>query len=301
MSDNSLNQIEDVFHEVLERPVQERVSYLRNSCSGNNILYDEVCSLLAAWEKSQEFLEKPALEFGLRVLSDNNEQSFVGRTIGSYKVVSLLGRGGMGAVYLAIDKRLDRKVALKFLSPEVTGDKSAKDQLITEARASAALEHPNICQIYGIEVHKKNHFIVMQYIEGITLAELMRKGPLPKEQLMKFAKQIVGALAEAHAHGIIHRDIKPQNIMVTHRGQAKILDFGLAASVLAENQSGLHSLLKPSLKQGAVPGTVRYMSPEQLRGDDLDYRSDVFSLGTLLYEMESGSNPFSPNRDFRNN
>ena len=292
MSDSSVKQVEEVFHEALELPAAERDRYLRNSCSGNNALYDEVCSLLAAWEKSQQFLEKPALEFGLRVLAQNREHSLVGKTIGPYKIVSLLGKGGMGEVYLAIDIRLDRKVALKFLSPELAADDFSREQLIREAKACASLDHPNICQIYGIGTHRKKHFIVMQYIEGVTLADLMRKRPLRREHLVMLTRQIVSALAEAHDHGIIHRDIKPQNVMVTNKWQAKILDFGLASSINVAKPNGCYPLRNRGSKPGAVPGTIRYMSPEQLRGEELDYRSDIFSLGTLLYEMVSGTNPF---------
>ena len=292
---SSVEQIEKVFHGVLARPTAERNSYLRESCSGNAVLYDEVWSLVAAWEGDRDFLNEPALETGLALLSDSSEESLVGKTIGNYRINSLLGRGGMGEVYLAHDQRLERKVALKFLSRQLV-DGSAKSQIINEARAAARIDHPNICTIYGLEDFEDNTLIVMQYVQGITLADLIRKGPVSRTHLFDLIRQIVSALGQAHSQGIIHRDIKPQNIMVTPSGKVKLLDFGLAMSITT-NTKDTEKRIKRLSKVRAVPGTVRYMSPEQLRGEDLDSRSDVFSLGTLLYEMVSGANPFARNSD----
>jgi serine/threonine protein kinase len=296
MSDSSVNQIEEAFHAVLARPAADRDRYLLESCSGNAALYDEVCSLVAAWEGDCNFLKEPALETALAVLSNSGRESLIGKTIGNYRINSLLGRGGMGEVYLAFDLRLERKVALKFLSRELAGDSTAKSQIISEAQAAAKVDHPNICHIYGLEDFEDDAFIVMQYVHGITLAHLIRKGPVNRQHLFDLIRQIVSALGQSHSQGIIHRDIKPQNIMITPSGQAKLLDFGLATSI-ATHPKDVETNIKRSSKVRAIPGTIRYMSPEQLRGEDLDSRSDVFSLGTLLYEMVSGSNPFARTSD----
>ena len=198
----------------------------------------------------------------------------------------------MGEVYLAEDTKLGRKVALKFLSPEFVGDNWAKRQLIKEAQAVAMLDHPNICSVYGFEEHDEHSFIVMQYVEGDTLATLITEKKLEVDRVIDLTQQIVGAIAEAHAHSIIHRDIKPGNIMVTNMGQVKVLDFGLAKVIHRKQNidAGVESVSQLSQNE-MLQGTVAYMSPEQLRGEKLDYRSDIFSIGTVLYEMLAGINP----------
>lgn len=291
MAGNDLEHIESVFHAVVNLPEDKRTAYLEDACAGDESLCAEVRSLVSALESGNGFMERPALELGYRVLSGAAEDSMVGKSIGAYKVLSRLGKGGMGEVYLAEDTRLDRKVALKFLSPERIGDNWAKRQLVKEAQAVAQLDHPNICAVYGIEEHEDHHFIVMQFIEGKTLAELVRSNALKSMQFLELALQIVGAIAEAHAHGIIHKDIKPGNIMVTPTGQAKVLDFGLAKIVQKQNLESFAESASDLSQTGIFQGTVAYMSPEQLRGEKLDYRTDVFSIGTVLYEMLSGVNP----------
>jgi len=293
MPDRNLSQVESVFHAVLDLPAAERAAYLAQACSGDESLHAEVSSLISALDSSDGFMEQPALNLGLNVLAQSAEQSMNGKSVGAYRVLSRLGKGGMGEVYLAEDTRLGRKVALKFLSQEFVGDNWAKRQLVKEAQAAAMLDHPNICPVYGIEESDEHTFIIMQYVEGETLADLIRKQPLAADEVVQLARQIVGALAEAHAHGIIHRDIKPRNIMVTPNGQAKVLDFGLAKTV---HQKKTLETVEDSISHlsqvGMVPGTIAYMSPEQLRGEKLDYRSDIFSVGTVLYETVSGTNPY---------
>lgn len=294
MSNRNLIQVESVFHEVLELPAEGREAYLSKVCNGDQNLYKEVSSLVRAFESRDKFIEEPALRFGLQVIANASEQSLIGTLVGPYEVLSCLGKGGMGEVYLAKDTKLGRKVALKFLSPEFIGDNWAKRQLIKEAQAVAMLDHPNICPVYGIDEFDGKTFIVMQYVEGETLAGLIKSGAIGSEQLLPLASQIVGALAEAHAHGIIHRDVKPRNILVTPSGQAKVLDFGLAKSVQSPSAyENLDESISNFSQVGIVPGTVAYMSPEQLRGEKLDFRSDLFSLGTVLYEIVSSQNPFS--------
>lgn len=294
MPDKDLEHIERVFHAVLELAPADRETYLQQACSGDKQLYAEVTSLISALASDDGFIEEPTLNLGMRVLSQSSEQSMNGKTIGPFNVISRLGKGGMGEVYLADDHRLGRKVALKFLSQEFVGDNWAKRQLVKEAQSVAMLDHPNICAVYGIEEIDGHIFIVMQYVEGETLAALIRNSPIDATQVVPLGQQIVGALAEAHAHGIIHRDIKPKNIMVTPAGKIKVLDFGLAKTI-----QRLPGALEPSedstsqLSQiGLLPGTIAYMSPEQLRGERLDYRSDVFSVGIVLREMIGETNPF---------
>jgi serine/threonine protein kinase/tetratricopeptide (TPR) repeat protein len=290
MPDKDLNQLETVFHAVLDLPPDAREAYLSQACNGDESLYAEVSSLISALNSGKAFIDEPALSLGLRVLSESCEHSLAGTSIGAYNIISRLGKGGMGEVYLAEDTRLGRKVALKFLSQEFIGDSWARRLLVKEAQAVAMLDHPNICPVYGIEEFGQHTFIVMQHVEGETLADLISKKSITVEQVIPLVRQIVGALAEAHAHSIIHRDIKPRNIMVTSNKQVKVLDFGLAKTV----QKPLGTL-DDSISNfaGLVPGTVAYMSPEQLRGERLDFRSDLFSVGTVMYELVFGQNPFA--------
>src|ERR1700687_1514378 len=198
--------------------------------------------------------------------------------ISHYRIVARLGAGGMGEVYLAEDIKLDRKVAIKTLPPEAVVDEKAKSRLIREARAAAKLDHPNICSIYEVDERDGQSFIVMQYVEGETLAARMNNKPLELREALELAAQIADALAEAHSHGIVHRDIKPQNVMITPRGQAKVMDFGLARVIrdrgTLDSEVETQSLLT---EPGMILGTVPYMSSEQVRGEALDGRSDIFS------------------------
>jgi eukaryotic-like serine/threonine-protein kinase len=218
----------------------------------------------------------------------------IGTTISHYCILSRLGAGGMGEVYLAEDTKLDRKVAIKFLSAESATDEGAKKRLIGEARAAAKLDHPNICATHEVGEEEGRTFIVMQYVEGETLANRIQRKPLELKESLDIATQMADALAEAHSRGIIHRDIKPQNIMLTARGQVKVMDFGLAKVVkersLTVSEAETESLLT---EPGTIIGTVPYMSPEQVRGETLDSRSDMFSFGAVLYEMVSGRQPFA--------
>jgi serine/threonine protein kinase len=190
----------------------------------------------------------------------------------------------MGEVYLAEDTTLGRKVAIKFMSPKLEMDERARKRLIQEARSAALIDHPNICAIHEVGQDQDRAFIVMQYVQGQTLASRIHGDPLETGELLAIAVQIADALSEAHSHGIIHRDIKPQNIMITARGQPKLMDFGLAKRIVqrspAESQDNTESLLTAP---GSMLGTVPYMSPEQMRGEELDARSDIFSFGAVLY------------------
>src|SRR6202795_3469052 len=215
-------------------------------------------------------------------------------TISHYRILQKLGAGGMGVVYKGLDTRLDRTVGLQFLPDNLDQDAQALERFRREAHAASALNHPGICTIYDVGEEDHRSFIVMEFIDGETLSQHIQRQPLSVEQILDLGIQIADALDVAHARGIIHRDIKPSNIFVTKRGQAKVLDFGLAKllpkDLLALNPEDSSSKgTQDSLSiVGIISGTPAYMSPEQVRGDDLDRRTDIFALGLLLYEMDTG-------------
>src|SRR5213593_1577635 len=219
----------------------------------------------------------------------------IGQTLDHYRIVSKLGEGGMGVVYKAHDTHLDRPVAIKVLPPDKVADPSRKQRFVHEAKAASALNHPNIVTIYDIRSDQGTDFIVMEYIDGQTLDELIAPKALRQRQALHYSVQIADALAKAHGAGILHRDLKPSNIMVTDEGRVKILDFGLAKLLDAEDSSPEGTTLteRPITEQGTVLGTAAYMSPEQAEGRKVDARSDIFSFGSVLYEMVTGRKPFT--------
>ena len=217
----------------------------------------------------------------------------IAESIAHYRIIKKLGAGGMGEVYLALDTKLDRKVAIKVLQSDSLAEENLKRRLLKEAQAAAKLDHPNICAVYDVNEADSLTFIVMQYIEGETLGEKMLLQPLELSTALAIAEQAAEALAEAHIHGILHRDIKPQNMMITPRGQLKILDFGLAKQMRSSDSVDSEAQTATLLSTpGHVVGTMPYMSPEQLQGEPLDARSDIFSLGVTFYEMLAGKHPF---------
>ncbi len=216
-------------------------------------------------------------------------QSLIGQTVSHYRVVERLGSGGMGVVYKAEDTRLGRLVALKFLPEGLSRDAHAVERFEREARAASALNHPNICTIHDIDAHQGQHFIVMELLEGQTLADRLQGRPVETKKLLEWGMQVAEALDAAHAKGIVHRDIKPTNIFMTDRGQTKVLDFGLAKLLRPVSEAPLTASLTQTK---AVVGTLPYMAPEQLRAEEVDARTDVYSLGAVLYEMATGRRPF---------
>jgi formylglycine-generating enzyme required for sulfatase activity/pimeloyl-ACP methyl ester carboxylesterase len=277
-------QIDTILKKALDREPGDRVTLLDEACEGNPSLRKEVEALIVAYERAGRFLESPVLE----TPPDDDTQSapgaLAGQTLGYYVIMRLLGSGGMGQVYLAEDSRLGRKVALKLLVPALVGDGESRSRFLREARLASALDHPNICTVLDVGESAGRCFIAMQYVEGETLSRVIAGRPLPMDALLPIALQISDALAAAHQLDIVHRDVKPGNIMVTPPGLVKVLDFGLA-KLLEPKQGDVTGT-------GTLAGTPGYMSPEQARGERVDHRSDIFSFGVVLYEMATGRAPF---------
>jgi eukaryotic-like serine/threonine-protein kinase len=286
-------QIDKLLERALELEPSQRRSFLDEACAGDEELRREVETLLVH-EHRGSFLSSPAVELAAKMITHEKPESLVGQQLGSYQIASLLGRGGMGVVYKARDTHLDRFVAIKALPHELVADADRKRRFVQEAKAASALNHPNIITIHDIASDNGTDFIVMEYVQGKTLGQLIPRRGVKLNEVLKYAIQIADALAKAHAAGIIHRDLKPGNIMVNESGLVKVLDFGLAK--LAEKPQGGEAestgTLQPQTEEGMILGTASYMSPEQAAGKPVDTRSDIFSFGSVLYEMVTGQRAF---------
>jgi eukaryotic-like serine/threonine-protein kinase len=281
--------VKHVFGSAVQQDAANRTPYLDRACAGDPLLRADVEAMLASDECAGTFIETPPVDLVPELVAGTRAITPRPTQIGPYRIVSLLGAGGMGEVYLAEDTRLGRKVALKVLTPALGINGTARRRFVREARLASALDHPNICTIYEVGAADGLLFISMQYVEGDTLQHVLSGGALSVPRLLSIALQVADALGAAHALAIVHRDIKPGNIMLTPRGHAKVLDFGIAKSLetSADSPGGSHLT-----GTGGVFGTPAYLSPEQARGQSVDHRSDIFSFGVVLYEMATGRPPF---------
>jgi serine/threonine protein kinase len=293
MTPERWQKVREIFQSALERAPEERSAFLANACGGDEALRKEVESLIASREKDGSF-DSPAYQASAELIVDEQAELKPDQTIGTYEIVSFISRGGMGEVYLAQDRRLSRKVALKILPASFTSDVDRLRRFEQEAHSASALNHPNIITIYEILKVDSTHMIATEFVEGETLRQRLSHTSLTLNQSLQIAIQIADALAAAHQAGIVHRDIKPENIMLRPDGYVKVLDFGLAK--LAEQTSSAVAAEAPTRQvrtgSGMVLGTAGYMSPEQARGKVVDARSDVFSLGAVIYEMVTQQRPF---------
>jgi eukaryotic-like serine/threonine-protein kinase len=293
-------QISGLYHAALKLPEDERAAFLKK-CPASDDVRLEVESLLAHERGGEQLLESPALKVTARMMAEQNPVLMTGQHLGHYQVSALLGKGGMSEVYLANDLKLGREVAIKVLPQYFADNADRVTRFQREAILLASLNHPNICTIYDIDEHKGHHFIAMELIEGQTLKQRMLSQPMKVDEILPLMLEVTDGLKEAHAKGMIHRDIKPSNIFITSTGHAKILDFGLA-KLLSELPSEQEEKRASGLSigtdgdhltdSGMVFGTVAYMSPEQALGHELDARTDLFSLGIVLYEIVTGRLPF---------
>ena len=307
--DERWRQVEKLYHSALQVAADQRATFLKAECQDDEDLREEVESLLSYETSAAEFIESPALDIAAKLMAKDKafEQAGpvdIGAATPRFRVIEKLGGGGMGVVYRAEDTRLQRCVALKFLPSDFSRDPQALERFQREARAASALNHPNICTVYDVDEYQGHPFIAMELMEGQTLESHIGMHPVPTLELLSLAIQISDALEAAHAKGIIHRDIKPSNIFVTDRGQAKVLDFGLAKLQESDTPESQSTMGRPDAEEGRKPnvtlsrtgvamGTAGYMSPEQLRGEKLDTRTDLFSLGLVMYEMATGRRAFA--------
>ena len=296
----SMQQLEDLFHEALELKPAERADFIERVRTSNSDLGAAVESLIAAHEQPDGLIDAVAYEAAAEMIAKAPPALVAGQLVGHYKIIKALGKGGMGEVYLAGDTKLDRKVALKLLPVEYTNHKDRLRRFIREAKAASSLNHPNIITIHEIGEADGAHFIATEFIEGQTLKQLLAHTRMALPEILDISMQAANALLAAHAAGIVHRDIKPDNIMLRPDGIVKVLDFGLAKLTEKSHQSSLtpadsqiDTMVRAHTRPGTVLGTIDYMSPEQARGQVLDQRTDVFSFGVVLYEMAAGRIPFS--------
>ena len=288
MTPERWRRVNSLFHGALERAPDAREAFLRENTASDADLRREVESLLRAHHSSEEFLETPAWGVAPELMFEEAGATLAGRELGPYKILEEIGRGGMGIVYAAEDTRLGRKVALKALPPDYASDPVRRARLRREARAAASLAHPSIATVFALEELEGGLYITTELVRGHTLREEVARGPVEPEQLGRTLIEIADALAAAHLHGIVHRDLKPENIMLCSDGRVKVLDFGLARLPEGSGRATATQLTQV----GSAAGTLGYMSPEQLAGQKVDARSDIFSFGVMALELATGQHPF---------
>ena len=300
MTPERWQQIENLYHLVLKQEPGQRAAFLNEVWAGDETLRKEVESLLVGQTEAENFIESPALEvaahWAAKASMENQTELLIGKQLGSYEIVAPLGRGGMGEVYLARDQKLRREVALKVLPPEFAADAERMRRFEREARMLAALSHPNIAAIYGLEEWDGKQVLVMELVRGVTLAERITRGPLKLEEAQRIALQMAEALEAAHEKRIVHRDLKPLNVKVTPEGKVKVLDFGLARAWAGEGSgidlSEASTMTESWTQTGMIVGTPAYMSPEQARGREVDKETDIWAFGCVVYELLAGRSAF---------
>ncbi len=294
MADEKWQKVREVFDSALRLKPDERQKFVHEACGEDKTLFAEVESLLSSLGSAESFMETPAVAKVAAVIEAETKHLKIGQNFGHYKIIEQIGEGGMGKVYLAEDTHLERKIALKILPETVAQDEERMRRFVREAKSASALNHPNIITIYEIGETDNTHFIATEYIEGNTLREQLIGSPINLKPALEIASQVVGALDAAHRAGIVHRDVKPENVMVRPDGLVKLLDFGIAK--LTEKETNIDSEAATAVKAETIPGmiigTAAYMSPEQARGTQVDTRTDIFSFGVMLYEMVAGRPPF---------
>ncbi len=292
MTPERYQQIGQLFNEALELVPEQRSAWLHKTCGADDELRVEVEKLLTSQDESGEFLSRPAMHIAAELLAQNQTPTALGQQIRRYQILSLIGAGGMGQVYLARDQRLGRLIALKLLPSHLTQDTELVRRFKKEAQAIVSLNHPNILTIHDFGEARGIHYIATEYVEGKTLRQHLDERKFSLTEILDVAMQMVSALEAAHHAGIVHRDIKPENIIIRPDGFVKVLDFGLARITKpnpADGDQSNSSITSP----GSIIGTSTYMSPEQARGHQVDHRTDLYSLGVMLYEMCAERPPFT--------
>ena len=297
MNNDGWRKVREVFDAALRQPSENRLNYARQACGDDQDLLREVESLLSSLDSSDSFMEKPAVVHVVDVIEPAGKGLQPGSRFGHYEIIRELGIGGMGRVYLAKDEKLDRRVAIKILNEEVSRRESSLQRFVREAKAASALNHPNILVIHEIGEADNTSYIVSEFIEGRTLREILVERSLDLTDVLDISIQVANALTAAHAIHLVHRDIKPENIMIRPDGYVKVLDFSLAKLVEKKQQSFLglevSTVRRNQTAKGVILGTVKYMSPEQAKGEPIDERTDIFSFGVVIYEMVAGRTPFA--------
>ena len=301
MRENHWSKIEEIFNAAVILPIAAKRSFVIESCRSDIALRDEVFALLEEDENLNSILDKPVFSLGVQLLDVEFDELLQNSEFASYYLHKKIGRGGMGVVFLAEDSRLERFVALKVLLPQFTENNEGVLRFQQEARAASAISHPNVAHIYEAGIYKEYNFLAMEYVPGKILREVIKENPIELSCAVEIALQIGKALVAAHKAGIVHRDIKPENIMIVEENDeflVKVLDFGLAKFGAPLNNGNKYVKTRSSGRTslettpGMIIGTTAYMSPEQVRGIPLDARTDIWSLGVVLFEMLTGKRPF---------